>query len=66
MLYLFWELPKFEERQDFIFIGNFLHEPNWNAVQYLKETIWPLIKNKFQLLFVLFMVRIHPKSIAVT
>jgi hypothetical protein len=46
MLYLFWELPKFEERQDFIFIGNFLHEPNWNAVQYLKETIWPLIKNK--------------------
>jgi glycosyltransferase involved in cell wall biosynthesis len=33
----------FEERKDFIFIGNFLHEPNWNAVQYLKETIWPLI-----------------------
>jgi hypothetical protein len=41
---VFGELPKFEERQDFIFIGNFLHEPNWNAVQYLKETIWPLIK----------------------
>jgi glycosyltransferase involved in cell wall biosynthesis len=34
---------KFEERKDFIFIGNFLHEPNWNAVQYLKESIWPLI-----------------------
>jgi O-antigen biosynthesis protein len=33
----------FEERKDFIFIGNFLHEPNWNAVQYIKETIWPLI-----------------------
>lgn len=35
--------PKFEERKDFIFIGNFLHEPNWNTVQYLKETIWPEI-----------------------
>ena len=37
-------LPKFHERKDFIFIGNFLHEPNWNAVQYLKETLWPLIR----------------------
>ncbi|GGA84295.1 glycosyl transferase [Flavobacterium palustre] len=37
------KLPAFEERKDFVFIGNFLHEPNWNAVQYLKETIWPLI-----------------------
>ncbi|TRX29325.1 glycosyltransferase family 4 protein [Flavobacterium franklandianum] len=36
--------PSFEERKNFIFIGNFLHEPNWNAVQYLKETIWPLIR----------------------
>jgi glycosyltransferase involved in cell wall biosynthesis len=36
----------FEERKDFIFIGNFLHEPNWNAVQYLKETIWPLIRKE--------------------
>ncbi|AWG25755.1 glycosyltransferase [Flavobacterium kingsejongi] len=38
--------PDFEERSDFIFIGNFLHEPNWNAVQYLKETIWPLISKE--------------------
>lgn len=36
----------FEERKDFIIIGNFLHEPNWNSVQYLKETIWPLIKKE--------------------
>ncbi len=36
----------FEERQNFVFIGNFLHEPNWNAVQYLKETIWPLIRKQ--------------------
>lgn len=41
------KLPSFEDRKDFIFIGNFLHEPNWNAVQYLKETIWPLIRKQF-------------------
>jgi glycosyltransferase involved in cell wall biosynthesis len=40
------ELPSFEERRDFVFIGNFLHEPNWNTVQYLKEVIWPLIKQQ--------------------
>ena len=40
------ELPSFENRKDFVFIGNFLHEPNWNAVQYLKDTIWPLIKKR--------------------
>ncbi len=37
-------LKSFQERTDFIFIGNFLHEPNWNAVQYLKTDIWPLIR----------------------
>jgi len=40
------EWTAFEKRNNFIFIGNFLHEPNWNAVQYLKETIWPLIKKQ--------------------
>lgn len=40
------KLPSFEERNNFVFIGNFLHEPNWNAVQYLKETIWPLIRRQ--------------------
>ena len=39
-------LPSFEERINFVFIGNFLHEPNWNAVQYLKETIWPLVRKQ--------------------
>ncbi|MCP9292533.1 glycosyltransferase [Gracilimonas sediminicola] len=34
----------FDNREDFISIGNFLHEPNWNAVLYLKEEIWPLIR----------------------
>ena len=36
----------FEERQHFVTIGNFLHEPNWNAVLYLKEEIWPLIRKQ--------------------
>lgn len=40
------KLPSFEERENFVFIGNFLHEPNWNAVQYLKENIWPLIRKQ--------------------
>ncbi len=38
--------PAFESRNNFITIGNFLHEPNWNAVQYLKEDIWPLIRKQ--------------------
>ncbi len=38
--------PTFENREHFITIGNFIHEPNWNAVQYLKEEIWPLIKKQ--------------------
>ena len=40
------KLPSIEERNNFVFIGNFLHEPNWNAVQYLKESIWPLIRKQ--------------------
>ncbi len=39
--------PSFEDRKNFVFIGNFLHEPNWNTVQYLKEAIWPSIKKDF-------------------
>ncbi|WP_296146704.1 glycosyltransferase [uncultured Flavobacterium sp.] len=42
----FDSLPSFNDRNDFIFIGNFWHEPNWNAVQYLKESIWPLLSKK--------------------
>ncbi len=36
----------FSDRDHFMTIGNFLHEPNWNSVIYLKETIWPLIKKE--------------------
>jgi glycosyltransferase involved in cell wall biosynthesis len=39
-------IPSFIERNDFVFIGNFLHEPNWDCVKYLSETIWPLLHNK--------------------
>ncbi len=40
-------LPSFEERSDFMFIGNFLHAPNHDTVIYLKEVIWPLLFEKF-------------------
>lgn len=36
----------FELRADFVFIGNFLHEPNWHTVQTLKTRIWPLLRKK--------------------
>lgn len=38
--------PEFDAREHFITIGNFLHEPNYNSILYLKETIWPLIKRQ--------------------
>jgi len=38
--------PTFQERNHFMTIGNFKHEPNWNALLYLKAEIWPLIKQK--------------------
>ncbi|MDQ1139685.1 glycosyltransferase [Pedobacter agri] len=36
----------YEDRADFVFIGNFLHEPNWNTVQVLKTKIWPALRKK--------------------
>ena len=39
-------LPTFEERQHFITIGNFLHPPNYDAVLYLKQVIWPSIRKQ--------------------
>ncbi len=35
------QLPTYDQRKDFVFIGNFLHEPNWRTVEVLKRTIWP-------------------------
>lgn len=37
------KLLPFEQRNGFIFIGNFLHKPNWDAVQFLVHEIWPTI-----------------------
>jgi glycosyltransferase involved in cell wall biosynthesis len=40
------ELSNFYERSDFLFIGNFIHAPNWDAVLQLKNNIWPAIRKK--------------------
>lgn len=37
---------EFQERKDFVFIGNFIHEPNWQTVLHLKKNIWPKINAK--------------------
>jgi O-antigen biosynthesis protein len=37
------EIPIYKERNDFVFIGNFLHEPNWDCVKYLSDVIWPML-----------------------
>ncbi|WP_100641690.1 glycosyltransferase [Alteromonas facilis] len=41
-------VPDFSQRQDFVFIGSFRHEPNWDCVRYLKETIWPQLSQKLK------------------
>jgi glycosyltransferase involved in cell wall biosynthesis len=57
LLYLPFMLPQiteeeennwlsFEEREHFITIGNFLHEPNYQSIIFLKRDIWPLIRKK--------------------
>jgi len=38
--------PSFDQRRDFIMIGNFRHAPNWDAVLWLKQQIWPLIRSQ--------------------
>ena len=37
------ENPSYQQRADFMAIGNFRHAPNWDAVLWLKQNIWPLI-----------------------
>ncbi|MCH8496401.1 MAG: glycosyltransferase family 4 protein, partial [Balneolales bacterium] len=39
-------LPDFAQRRNFVSIGNFLHDPNTDAVRQLKSTIWPLIRSR--------------------
>ena len=38
------DIPGFTLRQYFMTVGNFKHEPNYDAVLYLKETLWPAIE----------------------
>ncbi|MDQ7000987.1 MAG: glycosyltransferase family 4 protein, partial [Mariprofundus sp.] len=38
--------PSFEDRAHFISIGNFRHAPNWDAVLWMKQQIWPLIRSR--------------------
>lgn len=48
----FWQdgpianVPSFSEREHFISIGNFRHAPNWDAVLWLKQQLWPRIRAK--------------------
>lgn len=36
----------FVERTHFVFIGNFIHAPNWRTVELLKRRIWPILRKK--------------------
>ena len=56
--FLLWHLPfmldlsqanqgqPFEQRSGYISIGNFRHAPNWDAVLWLKQQVWPAIRAK--------------------
>lgn len=37
--------PRYEQRHGYISIGNFRHAPNWDAVRYLKQSLWPKIRH---------------------
>ncbi len=39
-------LPALNQRQHFVFIGNFRHAPNWDSVRWLKEKLWPEIRKQ--------------------
>lgn len=43
---VYQNLPEFHKRHHFVTIGNFLHAPNYQAVLYLKQHIWPSIKKQ--------------------
>ncbi len=40
------DVRSFESRNDFLFIGNFLHFPNLDAVRHLKSEIWPELRDR--------------------
>jgi len=38
--------PSYEKREHFVMIGNFFHPPNWDAVLWCYQSIWPLIRQQ--------------------
>ncbi len=36
----------YEDRAHFLSIGNFRHAPNWDAVLWMKNSVWPLIRQQ--------------------
>ena len=38
--------PGYKERKHFVMIGNFLHPPNWDAVLWCYQSIWPKIRQQ--------------------
>ncbi len=36
----------YEDRAHFLSIGNFRHAPNWDAVLWMKSSLWPLIRQQ--------------------
>jgi glycosyltransferase involved in cell wall biosynthesis len=48
-----WDLQKehtkgFHDRKNIVFIGNFLHDPNYDAVIHLKKNVWPLLRKQLK------------------
>jgi glycosyltransferase involved in cell wall biosynthesis len=43
---IFSQTPAYEQRLNFMSIGNFKHKPNHDAVIYLQSKIWPLIRKE--------------------
>ncbi|GAA5215537.1 glycosyltransferase family 4 protein [Corallincola platygyrae] len=37
---------EYEQRSHFVSIGNFRHAPNWDAVLWLKQSLWPKIRKQ--------------------
>ena len=40
------QIPDFSERNHFVTVGTFKHEPNYQSILYLKNTLWGLIRAK--------------------
>ncbi|MBC2602984.1 glycosyltransferase [Puniceicoccus vermicola] len=36
----------YEDRKDFVMIGNYLHAPNWDAVRWCCAEIWPILRQQ--------------------